>query len=207
VAVLDDGDLLAVLLGTGLAGYPVGRVAAALLAETGGLEGLARLGPAAIAAHAGVGPVKALRVAAAIELGRRAARRIAQDREPLTSSAAVAARLAPDLVTLRHEELWVVCLDGRNHLRAARRVAQGGLHHCTVAPGDVLRRGLYEAATSIILVHNHPSGDPTPSPEDLVLTRRIADAADIVGMPLVDHVILAPSGEYRSLLDMGMLGP
>ncbi len=138
--MLADADLLAVLLGTGLAGCPVGRVAADLLDDTGGLDGLARLGPAAIAEHAGVGPVKALRVAASLELGRRAVRRAQRDLGSLNSSAAVAARLGPDIAMLRHEEMWVVCLDGRNHLRAARRVAQGGLHGCLILPGDVLRR-------------------------------------------------------------------
>jgi DNA repair protein RadC len=207
VASLGDADLLAVLLGTGLAGCPVGRVAAGLLEDTGGLDGLARLGPAAIAEHAGVGPVKALRVAASLELGRRAARRAARDLGPLTSSAAVAARLTPDLAPLRHEELWLVCLDGRNHVRAIRRVAQGGLHSCVIAPGDILRCALYEAASAIVLVHNHPSGDASPSAEDVAMTRRVADAAEMLGMPLVDHVILTPQGRYTSMLDLGVIGP
>jgi len=207
VPSLGDADLLAVLLGTGLSGRPVGLVAAGLLEHAGGIEGLARLGPAAIAEHPGVGPAKALRIAASIELGQRVARRSARVTAPVTSSAAVVARMGPDLARLAHEEMWLLCLDGRNHVRAARRVAQGGLHSCSVTPGDVLRAGLYEAASALVLVHNHPSDDPAPSPEDLVMTRRVAEAGAVIGLPLVDHVILAPSGKYSSMLDLGVLGP
>ena len=206
VASVGDADLLAILLGTGLAGRPVGLVAAGLLERAGGLDGLARLGPAAIAEHPGVGPAKALRIAASLELGRRAARRAARGNGPLSSSAAVAARMGPEIGGLLHEEMWVVCLDGRNYVRAARRVAQGGLHSCAVMPRDVLRTGLHEAASAIVLVHNHPSDDPLPSPEDLAMTRKIEAAATLVGMPLVDHVIVVPSGKYSSMLDLGVLG-
>jgi DNA repair protein RadC len=207
VASLGDADLLAILLGTGLTGRPVALVAAGLLEAAGGLENLARLGPAAIAEHPGVGPAKAVRISASVELGRRCARRAARSGVALTSSAAVAARMAPELQSLTHEEMWVVCLDGRNQVRAARRVAQGGLHSCTVMPRDVLRAALYEAATAMVLVHNHPGDDPLPSVEDLAMTRRIADAGAMIGVPLVDHVILAPSGRYSSMLDLGALSP
>jgi DNA repair protein RadC len=207
IASLGDAELLAVLLGTGLAGRPVGVVAAGLLERSGGLEQLTRLGPAAIAEQAGVGPAKALRVAAALELGARAARRSTRAGAPLlASSAAVAARMGPELGALVHEEMWVICLDGKNHLRAARRVAQGGLHSCALLPRDVLRVAVYEAASAVVLVHNHPSDDPLPSAEDLELTRRMADAAALVGAPLVDHVIVTPSGKYSSMLDLGVLG-
>jgi DNA repair protein RadC len=115
--------------------------------------------------------------------------------------------MAPEIGALAHEEMWVVCLDGRNRVRASRRVAQGGLHGCAVLPRDVLRVAVHEAASAIVLVHNHPSDDPTPSAEDLVMTRRAAEAAAIVGVPLVDHVIVAPSGRYTSMLDLGVLEP
>jgi DNA repair protein RadC len=207
IASLGDAELLAVLLGTGLAGRPVGLVAAGLLEHAGGLEQLARLGPAAIAEHAGVGNAKALRVAAALELGARVARRGGRDGTGVfASSSAVAARMGPELRTLVHEEMWVLCLDGRNHLRATRRVAQGGLHGCAVMPRDVLRIGLYEAASAIVLVHNHPSDDPLPSIEDMSMTRRIVEASAMVGVPLVDHVIVTPSGKYSSMLDLGVIG-
>jgi DNA repair protein RadC len=207
VAALGDAELLAVLLGTGLAGRPVALVAAGLLEGTGGLDRLARLGPAAIAEHPGVGPAKALRIVAALELGRRGARRAARSAVPVTSSATVAARLGPELAPLTHEEMWLVCLDGKNQVRATRRVGQGGLHTCAVMPRDVLRAALYEAATAMVLCHNHPSDDPLPSAEDLLMTRRLAEAGATVGVPLVDHVIVTPSGKYSSMLDLGVLAP
>jgi DNA repair protein RadC len=101
--------------------------------------------------------------------------------------------------------MWIVCLDGKNQVRATRRVAQGGLHTCAVMPRDVLRAALYEAATAMVLVHNHPSDDPLPSAEDLAMTRRLAEAGAMVGIPLVDHVIVTPSGKYSSMLDLGVL--
>jgi len=206
VAALGDVDLLAILLGTGLAGRPVGVVAAAVLDAVGGLEGLARVGPAVIAEQAGVGTAKALRVAAALELGARAARR-PQALARVSDSREVAAFMTPRLGALPHEELWLLCLDARNRVRSLRRVGMGGVHGLSVRPGDVLRAAIYEAAVSVVLVHNHPSGDPTPSPEDLGMTRQLVEAGRLVGIPLLDHVIVAPSGTYTSLLDLGAIEP
>src|SRR5262249_14835030 len=108
------------------------------------------------------------------------------------------------LGALDHEQIWALSLDGRNGLRASRRVAEGGLHGCSIDPRDVLRAVVRDAASAFVLVHNHPSGDPTPSGEDLELTRRIARAADTLGTPLVDHVIVAGGG-HASLYDLGFL--
>lgn len=206
-ASLGDAELLAIVLGTGLAGRPVGLVAAGLLEAAGGLVVLGRKGPLAIAGHPGVGLAKALRVVASIELGRRAILQgVMQHAEPpLMSSEAVARRMA-DVASLVSEEMWLLCLDGRNRLRARRRVAQGGLHACAVAARDILRVALCEAASAIVLVHNHPSDDPRPSTEDLAFTQRLASAADAVGVALVDHVIVTPSGRHSSMLDLGLLG-
>jgi DNA repair protein RadC len=204
IASLGDADLLAVLLGTGLAGRPVSVVAAAILDRFGGVAGLSRIGPTVLSEHPGVGVCKALRVAAALEIGARAARPPSM-LPRVANSAEVAALMRPRLGALLHEELWVICLDGRNRTRSQRRVAQGGLHGITLLPCDVLRVALYEAASAFLLVHNHPSGDPSPSPEDMAMTRRVAEAGRAVGIPLVDHVIVCPSGEHRSMLDLGVL--
>ena len=204
IAALGDADLLAIILGTGITGRPVAVVASGLLDGFGGAAGLARSGPSSIAMHPGVGMTKALRVAAALELGARSVRPAGV---PVTvsTSAEVAAHMAARIGQLVHEEMWVLCLDGRNRIRAARKVAQGGLHSLCVAPRDVMRTAIQEAAASIVLVHNHPGGDPSPSPEDLVMTRKVAEAGRVVGTPLVDHVILTPEGRYSSLLDLGVL--
>jgi DNA repair protein RadC len=125
---------------------------------------------------------------------------------PLASSAEVVKIMAPRIAELVHEEMWLLALDGRNHLRSVRRVAQGGLHSTAVSPRDILRLALSDAASSMVLVHNHPSGDPEPSPEDILMTHRLEAAGDAVGVPLVDHVVISNAGSYASMLDLGVLG-
>lgn len=203
IRALSDEELVAILLGTGTAGRPVASVAMSLLTEAGGLGSLGKLGAPAIADHAGVGPVKALRLAAALEAGARAAREHVRPRPKLSTSRDVAREMAPRVAALDHEEMWVLSLDGQNGLRAARCVARGGLHGCAVCARDILRVALRDAASGVVLVHNHPSGDPTPSGEDISMTRSVAAAAEVVGVDLLDHVILA--GErHASMLDLGV---
>jgi DNA repair protein RadC len=200
VAELGDAELLSLLLGTGSAGHPVERVALSLLEAAGGLEGIARFGPHAFAAQAGVGPVKAARLAAAIELGRRSLLRALAQRRPLVDCfEAVVDWARPRLAALDHEEVWLLCLDGRSGLKASVRVAQGGLHGCALTARDVLGPAVKNAAAAILLVHNHPSGDPQPSPDDVEMTKHVARCADLVGVPLLDHVVVATGGA-RSVL-------
>jgi DNA repair protein RadC len=111
-----------------------------------------------------------------------------------TNSADVAGWASARLSNLDHEELWLLALDGRSRLRAVRCVAKGGLHGAAVRAADPLRVALRAAAAGFVLVHNHPSGDPTPSPEDVRFTRRVASAAAVVEMPLLDHVVVARGG-------------
>lgn len=199
---LGDAELLALLLGTGTPRRPVEALAMDLLMASGGLEGLATTGLSALAEHPGMGLAKAARVGAGLALGRRALlRTVAWPRAPLVSAREVANWALP-LAGLAHEEVWALALDGRNGLRAAKRVAQGGLHGCAMTARDILRPMLREAASSFVLVHNHPSGDPAPSLEDIELTKIVARAAEIVSMPLVDHVIVAASG-HVSLFERG----
>jgi DNA repair protein RadC len=205
VESLRDDELLALLLGTGSASESVGVLAARLLEEHGALEGLARAGVGELSRRRGVGWAKAARVAAAIELGRRvsiANRHRGVLRFPEAS--AVAAWADRHLSSLDHEELWVLALDASNGLRAARRVAIGGLQGMFVSTRDPLRVALREGASAFILVHNHPSGDPTPSGEDLEFTERMARAGDIVGTPLVDHVVVA-RGASTSMLEQHLM--
>jgi DNA repair protein RadC len=205
VAALGDADLLAILLGTGLAGRPVTVMAAALLDRFSGIEGVARVGPSALAEHPGVGRAKALRVLAGLELGRRTFRRPLHLLGPVQSSAQVAAHMAPRLAALDHEEMWLLSLDAGNRARSIRRVAQGGLHSAAVKPRDVLRVAIADAATSMLLVHNHPGGDPEPSPHDFDMTRMIVEAGAAVDLPLIDHVVVTPGSRYSSMLDLGII--
>jgi DNA repair protein RadC len=205
VEALGDAELVALILGTGAAGARVDVVAAALLAKSGGLDGLARAGPGELAAHPAVGMAKGARLAAAVELGKRVALASSREAEArFPSSAAVGAWARPRLAPLDHEELWALVLDGNQGLRAARRVASGGLHGVHVRARDALRFALRDGGTAFVLVHNHPSGDPAPSAEDVRFTEQVAQAGDVIGVPLLDHVIVARSG-VRSLLDAGLL--
>jgi DNA repair protein RadC len=205
VETLSDTELLAVLLGTGTSGAPVTEVARRLLEDSFGLSGLLRSSAHGLAAHHGLGPAKAARVAAALELGRRSVARPAPgERLTLASFAAVAGWAQPRLSSLEHEEVWLLALDGRNGLKSARRIAQGGMHGCALTTRDVLAPALRDAASAIVLVHNHPSGDPQPSPEDRSMTNAVAQACGVVGVPLLDHVIVARGGA-TSLLESGAL--
>jgi DNA repair protein RadC len=195
VSALTDVELLALLLATGAAGQPVASVAANLIRDIGGLERLERVGPYRLAEQRGIGLVKATRLLAAVELGRRVTlRALCDEREVVGSFESVAAWAQPRLAGLDHEEVWLLCLDGRNALRSARCIARGGLHGCALRPADVLRPALQDAATGIVLVHNHPSGDPTPSLADIEMTRALVEACQVLGLYLLDHVIVARAG-------------
>jgi len=169
--------------------------AARVLERAGGLMGLIR--PVLDARR------PELRAIAAMELGRRLHRSVEEVTLRFPHAPAVA-RWADHLKPLEHEELWVLALDGRHRLRAARKVAMGGLSGLHVAVRDPLRLALREAASAFVLVHNHPSGDPTPSKEDISFTQRLAAAADVMGTPLLDHVVVGRDG-YVSMLDAGVL--
>jgi DNA repair protein RadC len=204
VGALSDAELLAMLLGTGGAGAPVSVVATRLLASSGGLLGLAGLGPGGLADLPGLGPAKAARVAAAMELGRRT-RRTEPSPTSFRNAEDVAKWLAARIGDLEHEELWLLAIDGRNRLRGARRVGQGGVHGCAITPRDVFRAALAEGATAILLGHNHPGGVARPSQEDIRTTSHLREVGELVGVPLLDHVIVAPGGAFASLLDLGLL--
>ncbi|MBI4956176.1 MAG: JAB domain-containing protein [Myxococcales bacterium] len=198
---LSDAELVARIAG-------VAEIdAARALAELGGLRLLAEVGHEAIAALGSMHRPGALRVAAAAELARRLVLATARPRAPVRSPGEVAALMLPRLRGLVHEEVWVVSLDGRSSVRGLRRVAQGGQHGCAVAAREILRAALLDAASAFVLVHNHPSGDPEPSPEDVEMTRLCALGAAAAGVPLVDHVIVASSGEFRSLGESGQMPP
>jgi DNA repair protein RadC len=205
VEALHNVELLALLLGTGTRGASALTVAAMLLEHVGGLGALDRLGVSALATRHGIGLAKATRILAALELGRRLnVAELSGARPACGSFFAVADWAQPRLATLDHEEVWVLSLDGRNGIKGVRRVAQGGVHGCALTAREILRPALVAAATALVLVHNHPSGDPTPSEYDVHMTRAVAAAADVVGLSLLDHVVVARDGA-RSLAALGVL--
>jgi DNA repair protein RadC len=201
---LSDAELLAVVLGTGARGTPVGVVAQALLERLGGLSGLQRAGIAALGACPGVGPSKACRLRAALELGVRAASRRLDPRAPIRCSSDVADALRPRLRGETREHFFALALDVRQRPLAEILVAIGSLSACAITPGDVFRLVLREPAAAVIFVHNHPSGEPSPSVEDIGLTERLYKAGALLGVKVLDHVVLGRDGHF-SFLDAGLL--
>jgi DNA repair protein RadC len=202
---LGEAELLASLLAEGPRDHTALELGRRLLGRLGSLAGLGRAGPAALMEVLGPRRVSAARVVAALELGRRVAAARGCGRPSLATPREVAEHFVGRIGMLEHEQMWVVSLDGRSRLRGMRCVAQGGEHGCTVSARDILRIALADAAVGLVLVHNHPSGEPSPSSEDVSMTQAVARAAEVVGVPLLDHVIVTSSGAYASLLDLGVL--
>ena len=204
IAALSDADLIALLLCTGSKGISVSALADRLLVQTGGLAGIARLGAGELSSTAGIGPTKAARLLAASEIGRRLS---AQPIEPgvrIRSSLDVYRAFAPHLADEPQECFWVIALDCRQRVRARTLISRGNLTACPVAPADVFRPLIREAARAAILVHNHPSGSPDPSEADARLTQRLAHAGDLLGIRVLDHIVVAREG-YFSFLDAGLM--
>lgn len=202
--VLSDAELLGVLLGTGATGVPVEQLAQGTLRDLGGLVGLAQARPGELAQRLGIGPTKAARLVAAVELGRRTATAPLRCGQRLANSRAVFEAFGPGLRHARSEQFWAVALDVRHRIRALIPVAQGSLSACPVAPADVFRPLIREGAAATLVLHNHPSGDPSPSPEDELLTRVLARAGALIGIQVLDHVIVGHDN-YYSFLDNGAL--
>jgi DNA repair protein RadC len=196
---LADHELLAVLLGAGVRGRPALAVAAALIDAAGGLAALARAAPTELAVAHGVGAARAARLAAAFELGRRslAAR---GERAVLAEAGDVFRCLRPRMIGLAQEVFFAIGLDARNRIVGEVEVARGLLTGVEVHPREVFRPLIRMAAAGAVVAHNHPSGDPTPSPEDVALTRRLRAVGELVGIPIVDHVVIA-ADRYRSIAE------
>lgn len=152
----------------------------------------------------GIGPAKATKILAALDLGRRAAEAERPERDRFQSPAEVYARMRSALRDLRHEEFHVLLLDTQNRILRDLQVTRGTLDASLVHPREVFRAAIAEAAASVILVHNHPSGDPTPSAEDRAVTRQLRAAGAAVGIEVLDHVIVG-EGRYVSFVEAGLM--
>lgn len=189
-----------------------GRVAARkLLAESSGgndaegLQALRKLSVGALTKLRGLSPARARRIAVAFELGRRVEVRRQTPRlgVPLGVEQ-VHEWTRPRLCGLDHEEVWVLCVNAQGQLTSTWQVGKGGIFGCGLLPRDILAPVMRDAASGFVLVHNHPSGDPTPSHEDIELTHQLARAAETLCVPLLDHVIVANGGAV-SLFERGLL--
>jgi DNA repair protein RadC len=203
-AALADAELLAIQLGTGVRGKSAVEVAREILATYGSLAEVAGREAGELAVLPGVGPARAARLAAAFELSRRLRSRTPATRTVLSSPAEVYGAFAPLMEDLKHEVFRVALLDAQNGLLRDRIVSEGTLSSSLVHPREVFKPAILESAASVILLHNHPSGDPTPSREDVQLTRQLAECARLLDLRLHDHVIIG-QGRFVSLAERGLL--
>ncbi len=203
-AAVSNAELLAVLLRTGAAGQSAVELANVLLARFGSLEKLAAADIADIATVKNVGKAKACQIAAAFELGRRTATHRDGRRPVVGSPDDLVALLQPQMAHLDTETFSVALLNTKNELLRVVPVSKGTLSGSLVHPRETFRAAIAEGSYSVILVHNHPSGDPEPSSEDINVTRNIADAGRIIGIRVLDHIIIAKNG-FRSLKDLGVI--
>jgi DNA repair protein RadC len=201
---LADAELLALQLGSGRRGRSAVEVARELLAEYGSLAGVAAREVSELARRPGVGRAKAARLAAAFEVTRRLRARTPGARTRLGSPAEVHAAFGPLMEDLPREVFRVALLDARNGLLRDVIVSEGTLSSSLVHPREVFRPALLEPATSLILLHNHPSGDPTPSREDLQLTRQLVECARMLELRIHDHLVIG-RGQYVSLAERGII--
>jgi DNA repair protein RadC len=197
-------ELLAILIGSGREGASAVDVAGALLSSSGGsLRRLASSSPRELAAVHGIGPAVAARVSAALELGRRLAREGPLERLRITGPRDVYERCAPRLRDLPQEEFRVLLLNTQHAVIRELVITRGTLDTSLVHPREVFRPAIAESAAAVILVHNHPSGDPSPSVEDRAVTRQLGDAGRLLGIPVLDHVVVG-DGCYVSFVEAGL---
>lgn len=201
-AALADGELIAVLLRTGRPGASALALARELLAEHGGLAGLVGV-PASALRRSGLGAAKLAGVLAALELATRLARSALPDREPIGHPAAAARYLMLRYGRSDQEVFGALYLDARQRLIAERELFRGTQQRAAVEPRAILKEALLRGAAGVLVFHTHPSGDPSPSAEDLVFTRRLDQAGETVGVRLVDHLVLGDATRWVSLRERG----
>jgi DNA repair protein RadC len=201
---MGNSELLAILLRTGSHDESALRLAEHLLEQQGGLAGFGNATTEDIELIKGIGSAKATTILAAIELGRRVAILATADRVVVSSPDDVAALLLPRFRFESREHFVAVLLSTKNHVIKTPVISIGSLNASIVHPRELFREAINARAASVILAHNHPSGDPTPSPEDISLTRKLKDAGQLLDIPVLDHVILG-DGKYVSLKEKGIL--
>ena len=203
-AALGDNELVALVLGSGRPRVGALGVANELLRAQGGLHGLVRSTSDDLARVAGIGAAKAAQLIAALELGRRTLGHAPSARVQLRTPRDAAAYLLPAFGSRPVEHFGVVLLDTKHRVLRTTVVAVGTLNTTVVQPRDVFREAVLGAAASVVVFHNHPSGDPSPSPDDVELTARLAAAGTLMGIDMVDHIVLGDT-RYCSFKEMGRL--
>jgi DNA repair protein RadC len=200
---LTSAELVALVWGSGVRGRSAVDLAADMLARYDGLTGLARATELELATMAGIGPARSAQLVAAFELGRRVLADWPAARWTIRGPADVADRLILQMGRLEREELRVVILDTKNHVHRVTTVYQGNVSASLVRVGELFRDAVRLNAAGVILVHNHPSGDPTPSPDDLHLTAEALAAGRLLDIAVLDHLVIGHDA-YVSLRDRGV---
>jgi DNA repair protein RadC len=200
---LSDSDLIAILLNTGTVGLTVTDLAQRLIVEQGGLRGLQRLEVAELARIRGVGDAKAVRLKAALELGRRLAVFNPDQRPQISSPDDIVTLVQLEMAALAQEQLRVVLLDTKNRVLAMRTVYQGSVNAAQIRVAEVFRDAIRHNAVAVVAIHNHPSGDPTPSAADVAVTAELARAGALLDIELLDHLVIG-DGRWVSLRRLGL---
>ena len=195
---LSNPELLAILLRTGSSKESALSQASRILAEFTGLPGLRRAPFGELRAVRGLGDAKAAQIHAALELGMRLSAFAAEERPVIRSPEDMANLFLAEMSLMTQEELWVVPLDSRNHVLSVVRLYKGSVHTTQVRMAELFREAIRLTATALVIVHNHPSGDPTPSAQDVTMTGGIIAAGKLLDIDVVEHLVIA-GGRYVSM--------
>jgi DNA repair protein RadC len=200
---LSNAELIAILVRTGVPGENAVQVGQRLLQTFGGISGLHRATLQDLQGQHGLGEAKAAQIKAAIELGRRLTLESPEERPAVGSPADAAALVMYEMAALEQEHLRVILLDIRNRVLEVVEVYRGSVNSAQVRVGEVFKAAVRRNAPALIVVHNHPSGDPTPSPDDVAVTRAIIQAGKLLDVDVLDHLIIA-GGRFVSLKERGL---
>ena len=196
---LSNAELIAILLRTGIQGENVLAMATRLLSSHGGLDGLGRKSFAELCAERGLSEAKTCQLLAALELGRRYLSLAPQDRAQISTPQDAANLIQAEMSLLEQEHLRVLLLNTKNQVLKVVEVYVGNVNSSIVRPAEVFRPAVRDNAPAIIVAHNHPSGDPTPSPEDIAITRELFSAGKLLGIDLFDHLVIGSGGRFVSM--------
>ena len=203
-SALGDNELVAIVLGHGQPRASALDLANAVLVAVDGVDGLSRARPDDLTRIAGIGPARAAQLLAAVELGRRTLTRVGRERVQLKTPRGTAELLLPQYGSRPVEQFGVVLLDTKHRVLRTTVVSVGTLDASIVHPREIFREATAAGAAALVLFHNHPSGDPEPSAEDVLLTRRLIAAGVLMGIDVIDHVILA-GVRFCSLKEKGLI--
>lgn len=203
-SVLSNAEILAILLGTGTEKETSIELAQRILSSRGGVAFLAEATVEELISIRGVGPAKTAQIKAAIELGRRLASTTRWERPVIKSPIDVFHLLGEEMRYLDREHFNVILLNTKNYVLGVEKISVGSLNASLVHPRELFKKAILKSAAGIILVHNHPSGDPQPSEEDKQVTQRMAEAGEIIGIEILDHIVIG-DGRFASLRERGLM--